>query len=147
MLSQLMLVSAAGLLLGADAPKDEAVKQELQKLKGEWEMTAMTFDGQEAPEQTLKAFRRKIDGNKYTVDIDKDGNNSKVEGTLTLDPTKKPKTVDIETDDGTKVLGIYELEGDTHKICLAPAGQDRPKDFTAPEGSRRTRIVWKRVKK
>src|SRR5205823_4054339 len=32
-------------------------------------------------------------------------------------------------------LGIYELEGDTWKICLTLTAKERPKEFAAPAGS------------
>jgi uncharacterized protein (TIGR03067 family) len=56
-------------------------------------------------------------------------------GTLALDPTRKPKTVDRkESRDGEIMLGIYEIEGDTLRVVtpLAPGGA-RPKQFTAPD--------------
>lgn len=43
--------------------------------------------------------------------------------------------------------GIYMLDGDTLKFCFAAPGQERPTEFTAPEGSQRTLSVWKRDKK
>jgi uncharacterized protein (TIGR03067 family) len=35
--------------------------------------------------------------------------------------------------DKTK-LGIYELNNDTYKFCLAAAQKHRPKEFTSKEG-------------
>jgi uncharacterized protein (TIGR03067 family) len=69
----------------------------------------------------------------------------------TIDPTKKPKTIDYMMTEGfTKgktQLGIYELTGDTVKFCFAAPGKDRPTEFTAKEGSQYTLSVWKRDKK
>ena len=47
--------------------------------------------------------------------------------------------------DKTK-LGIYELDGDTYKFCLAPAGKPRPTEFTSKEGSGHSLGVSKREK-
>jgi hypothetical protein len=44
-------------------------------------------------------------------------------------------------------LGIYELSGDTYKLCYAPPGKDRPKEFSAKEGTGYTLSVWQRKKK
>jgi uncharacterized protein (TIGR03067 family) len=54
----------------------------------------------------------------------------------------------IKTPDGNErsVKGIYELEGDTLKLCTRDPGQDRPKEFTAKEGSGNTLTVYKRKK-
>ena len=60
-------------------------------------------------------------------------------GTFRIDPKKTPKEIDIldesgMNDDKTK-LGIYELDGDTYRYCLAPAGKPRPTEFASKEGS------------
>jgi uncharacterized protein (TIGR03067 family) len=70
---------------------------------------------------------------------------------FTIDPTRKPKAIDFVGLEGPatgqKLHGIYELDGDTVRFCLAPADKDRPTDFTAKEGSGRMLSVWKRAKK
>jgi uncharacterized protein (TIGR03067 family) len=33
------------------------------------------------------------------------------------------------------VLGVYELDGDEFRICYAPPGKERPKDFSAKAGT------------
>ncbi len=69
---------------------------------------------------------------------------------ITLDPSKKPKTIDYRMLEGfTKgktQLGIYELDGDTFRSCFSAPGDPRPTDFTTKAGDRRTLSVWKRVK-
>ncbi len=45
------------------------------------------------------------------------------------------------------VLGIYEQNGDTLKLCLAKTGEARPKTFEAPQGSKIGYLVLKRKKK
>ena len=47
---------------------------------------------------------------------------------------------------GMKALSIYELDGDNLKVCSTEGGQ-RPKEFTAREGSKCSLAVWKRMKK
>ena len=72
-------------------------------------------------------------------------------GTSIIDPTKKPKTVDLTItegqDKGKTALGIYEFSDGTRKVCLAPAGKERPTEFAAPTGSDHILAVLKRVKK
>ena len=68
--------------------------------------------------------------------------------TYKLDPTQKPKTVDIGMidgpDKGNTLQGIYEINGDEFKICLAILNKPRPKEFAAkPETILET---WKREK-
>ena len=143
---RIALILAAGLLVAAQAPKEDAAKADLAKLQGEWVMTSKTYDGQETPAEDLKAFRRKIEGNKYAVTITKGDNVQTIKGTFTLDPTKKPKVIDVKPDEVEAIKGIYEVDGDTQKLCMAAHDAERPAEFASKEGTRQTLIVWKRVK-
>ena len=77
--------------------------------------------------------------------------NVRMKAKFTIDPTKKPKTIDYTIieggNKGQEVPGIYEIDGDTIKFCFSAPGKDRPTDFTAKEGSGRTLSTWKRDKK
>ena len=42
--------------------------------------------------------------------------------------------------------GIYELDGDTLKVCYAIDGGKRPAEFKAKPGSKHVLIVFKRLK-
>jgi uncharacterized protein (TIGR03067 family) len=63
-----------------------------------------------------------------------------------LDPTKKPKAIDVVLQDKKTGQGIYSLEGDTLKICHGESDDPRPSEFESKEGSRNTVVVFKRVK-
>jgi uncharacterized protein (TIGR03067 family) len=54
-------------------------------------------------------------------------------GSYKLGPNERPREMDITMQDGTSKC-IYELDGDTLKVCLAAPGRDRPKDFTSKRG-------------
>jgi uncharacterized protein (TIGR03067 family) len=142
-MKKLLVVLTVGLLLGADA-KDDG-KKELEKFQGEWTVESGERDGQKFPEEVAKSLKRTVKGDKTIVSRE---GQVVAEGTITLDPTKKPKTIDIKLDaSGETVQGIYELDGDTLKICYAAPGMPRPKEFATKEGSGLTLGVWKRVKK
>jgi uncharacterized protein (TIGR03067 family) len=72
-------------------------------------------------------------------------------GTFKLDPTKRPKTIDITFTEGKHkgktVPGIYEIESDAFRVCIARDGDERPAEFSARLGSGRTLVVYKREKK
>lgn len=144
-------VAALG-LVAADAPKPDAVKAELAKMEGTWRLAAAEVDGKQMPEEQAKLVTRTITGDKYEVTR---GGKPAGKGTMTVDPTKTPKTVDAEIvmagKDGqphtVKVLGIYEMDGDTMKTCLADPSKPRPTEFAAKEGSGQRVFVWKREKK
>jgi uncharacterized protein (TIGR03067 family) len=141
MRGQLLAVLAVGLLVAAEAPKDDA-KSDLKKMEGSWKLAAGETDGDKIPEDGLKNSSLKIKGEKYDAKL----GDSTHEGKLTLDATKKPKTMDATDGDNT-VKGIYELKGDELKICIAPPGQDRPTEFASKAGSGHILMVWKREKK
>lgn len=149
MFPRVALVAGCCFVLSAVASSQDA-GADVKKLQGEWIMAAMVYDGKDGPEETLKAFRRKVEGDKYTVTITKGDAVQTVKGSFKLDPSKKPATLDVTTKDkngdDVTIQGIYELTGDTHKICMAPKDQARPTEFTSTEGSGRTMIVWKRAK-
>jgi uncharacterized protein (TIGR03067 family) len=138
-----------GTLLPAEDARDEAVKKDRKKYEGTWQIVSLEVDGNQAGEE---------DARKITVTNAADGQwtleaEGKVvaRGTSVIDPTKKPKTVDLTVtegkDKGKTALGIYEFSDDTRKVCLAPAGKGRPTEFAAPSGSGHILAVLKRVKK
>jgi len=129
------------------AEENQAVKQDLAKLQGEWTMVSGSADGQPMPDDMLKQMKRVCKGDETTTTM---GGQLFIKAKITLDPSKTPKTIDYVMLDGfTKgktQLGIYEVDGDTFKSCLAAPGAERPTDFTSKPGDRRTLSVWKRQK-
>jgi uncharacterized protein (TIGR03067 family) len=143
---QIVAILIVGLLLAADDPKQAAVKMELEKLAGEWQLVSAEKDGKKLPpEQLNKKERVVIKGDQYTV-----LNGAKVlqRSTLMIDSTTNPKTIDRSITDGVnkgqKYLGIYELDGDTLRECSVTSGRERPKEFAGGNGVRL--FVSKRVK-
>jgi uncharacterized protein (TIGR03067 family) len=82
-------------------------------------------------------------------------------GRIMLNPSWRPKWVAVFHDvlparfpqrKGTQAdavlpwTGIYELDGDTLRMCLAPPGKKRATKLESREGSGLSLEVWKRVK-
>src|SRR4029077_12965128 len=126
-----LMVLIAVTIIAADGPKDDAVKKDLDQLKGTWIATSYVKDAKPAPESELKMMKLTIAGDQVTFTKGKDARKS----TYKLDPAQKPKTVDIVMidgpDKGKTLLGIYELTGDDFKLCLAILDKPRPKEFAA----------------
>jgi uncharacterized protein (TIGR03067 family) len=59
----------------------------------------------------------------------------KVETQYQVDPTNKPKTIDItpETPERGVILGIYEIEGYLLKNCVGSPGKERPTKFESKD--------------
>jgi uncharacterized protein (TIGR03067 family) len=122
----------AGLFIAADA-KDDAVKKDMDALQGKWAVLSMDLDGQ--PVTLVRDAARVIKDDKYTLTLLSD---LTVESKFKIDPTAKPKTIAATASSGPykdkELLGIYELDGDTLKICFALPGKDRPTEFKSKEG-------------
>jgi uncharacterized protein (TIGR03067 family) len=141
----LLAAAAVCLLVAADNPSDEA-KKDLAALQGEWSMTSGERDGQPIPDDLRKGFKRVVKDDVTTITA---SGQTVMKARFTVDPAKKPKAIDYTLLDGPnkdkKVLGIYELDGDTVKFCFAAPDQERPKEFKGDAG--RTFSAWKRDKK
>jgi uncharacterized protein (TIGR03067 family) len=111
-------------------------KKEQEKLEGTWSLVKIT-GGKSPKEDKDKDAKITFKGNKITFIIP--GDKTK-EATYSVDPTKKPKQLTVHLDrNGKKVtiLGIYELNGDTLKICHfdgdTKSMEGRPKELVANE--------------
>ncbi|OAI54878.1 hypothetical protein AYO44_14100 [Planctomycetaceae bacterium SCGC AG-212-F19] len=137
-----LLALVAGVLVAADDPAAEA-----KKFEGAWTMVSGEKDGKGLPEPSVKTAKLVIKGDQHDVRIGDDT----FKGTHKLDPTKKPKTIDATDTEGPfkgkTVLGIYELDGDSFKVCFAEPGKDRPKEFSTKSGTGHILHVWKKEKK
>ena len=138
---------AAVIILSAWAEENEALKKDMARLQGEWLMVSGSADGQAMPDDMRKQMKRVCKGDETTTTM---AGQIFMKAKITIDPSKKPKTIDYEMTEGftkgKKQLGIYELDGDTFKSCFAGPGAERPTDFSTRPGDRRTLSVWKRQK-
>jgi uncharacterized protein (TIGR03067 family) len=120
------LFLTAGWLSAADPAQDE-----LKKLEGTWEFKSSDLAGKPVPAEFLRDGKLVIKGDKYTLSTLGEVTD---EGTIKIDPTKKPRTIDRVS---TKIkdfttYGIYELDGDKLRIC--ENGQKRPTEFDSSKG-------------
>jgi uncharacterized protein (TIGR03067 family) len=128
--------------------KEEAVKKDLQAFQGAWRLIPREVDGRTIREDEFKGVILTHDGaGRFSV---RRGDAVIVEATVTLDPTKKPRAIDVTftggENKGKTVLGIYEIEGDTFRVCHARPGGERPTAFSAKAGSGHAFVVYQREK-
>ncbi len=126
----------------AFAQDKAAIKKDMEQLQGEWSMLMPDGSG-----KTISDSKRVCKGDETTVTF---GGRLMMKARFTVDPSKKPKTIDYEILDGEgkgkKRLGIYELDGDTVKFSFGPPGTERPTNFSTNLGDGRTLSMWKRDK-
>ena len=133
---------------GARGGDKAEVEKELKKFQGAWTVELVEAEGKEIPIDNFKGMTVTFEGDKYTVKI---GDMVIQRATQKLDPSKTPKTLDGTVAEGphkgTVILGIYEISGDTLKVCFDPERKKRPTEFKTAAGSQTTLAVYKRVKK
>jgi uncharacterized protein (TIGR03067 family) len=120
-------------------------KSDTDLLQGEWVMSSLEIDGSAVPEEKLTGTTLVIKGDKYTTVTKK----SKHEVTFKLDPSQKPKHIDMFFPNGTDApkegKGIYKLEGDTLTICRSQSTEnERPTQFGTWPNTGYFQVVWKR---
>jgi len=116
-------------------------KKEQEKFEGTWSLVKITGGKSQKKDKEAKLTFK---GNKVTF---KAGAETE-EGTYSVDPTKKPKELNLHIERGGKkatLKHIYELDGDTLKICHFLRMEGRPKQLVADEES--VLVVLKRDKK
>jgi uncharacterized protein (TIGR03067 family) len=131
-----LLALTAGLLCTADAPKDEAGAKALKELQGTWVVVGGSakkagFATESSGEPPDTMGKMTFAGDRWTfklnLDLDLGGvKTDKGEGTVTLDPSKDPRRIEIRS--GGKVVrrGVYKLEGNRLTIRLNPASEKQP---------------------
>ncbi|HEV2945941.1 MAG TPA: TIGR03067 domain-containing protein [Gemmataceae bacterium] len=129
----------------AGADTDPSAK-DLEAMQGDWAVIEYVADGVKSEDDNAQSLFRTIKGDHYTVFLFDKPLGS---GTIKLDTTHKPKTIDSIPDKmpGKPFLGIYEIDGNRIKVCYAPPGKDRPTEFVSKKGSEHTFTIWEREKK
>ena len=119
----------------------------LKALQGSWAVVSVTASGrpQTVDEKSnnltiqikLKVLSFKYKGAKKSLDMK-----------LKIDPTTKPKSIDLRstTPNGKTALGIFEVADGKLKLCWAPFGKSRPKSFATKANDGHMSFVLRRRK-
>ena len=139
MIGKLLLLSVCCLILSP--LKTHKAEEDSKMIEGNWIIITAELGGQRLDE-TLKDTRLIMADGRYTYQND--------QGTYKLAPSEKPKAMDITGKDGPNqgktFLAIYELTGDTLRICYDLAGKTRPSEFTTKAGTKQFLVTYKRAK-
>ena len=126
------LLLACG-LLGSDG--EDATKKEYARFEGVWSFAVVDVEGTKQPAPPFESNKIIIaqDGRFIVVQGPK-----VTRGIFKLDPSKTPKHFDQTVTDGPAkgltAACIYELEGDTYKLCGSFRGKERPATFDSTAG-------------
>lgn len=138
------LLGFAAVVLAVAAPQafaDELADKELARLQGDWQMVALTKDGETILADKLKDRVWTFQGDKLVPRYDKDDT-----ATVKLDPAKKPPALDITDKNGDKVEGIYKFDGADKLVICGRGDNKRPTEFAAGPKSGAILFVLERVK-
>jgi uncharacterized protein (TIGR03067 family) len=111
------------------------------ELVGEWQMVNAWQEGRALDPRMVKTGRRVTTATHTTTYF---GKQLFLNAAYTIDATAHPKTIDLDNR-GKKQLGIYEVAGDTMKICFGAPGRPRPTDFESRAGDGNTSALWKKL--
>jgi len=137
------------LLLAADQPKD-AVKKDLDALRGAWTASTLEYNGEKVLGDLVKELKVVVEGDTLTIRSEAPEVRKYGKATLKLDPTTTPKIMDVSItkgdEKGTAFEAIYEVDKDEWKLCLKPFGKERPAKFESKADSGDVLIVFRREK-
>jgi uncharacterized protein (TIGR03067 family) len=115
---------------GAPQQVHFAPGSDVEKIQGRWKAVRVAVNGEELRDGgSTMSFTR----NGWDLDCKIVGGpaNDKLPAMFQLDPTQTPKAIDFIFNANQMCVGIYELQGDTLKICFPFGSADRPVDFTS----------------
>jgi uncharacterized protein (TIGR03067 family) len=117
------------------------------EIEGTWLPATAELGGKMLPDEVLKSIKLVIKDDRYTVTVGK----ALDQGTLKRNDTAKPRKMDITGTEGPNkgktIPAIYELNGDTLRICYDLSGTSHPTEFKTTEGSKRYLVTYKREKR
>jgi uncharacterized protein (TIGR03067 family) len=133
-----IMVVASLTAFAADPPDDDLA------IRGNWTPARADLGGQPMAEAVLKSIRLKLDSGKYEVFV----GDKPDKGTYRLDSASKPKGMTITGTEGPNqgktFPAIYELKGDTLRICYDLSGAKRPTEFKSIAGTRLYLVTYHR---
>ncbi len=111
-----------------------------------WLPDKAEMGGQPMKDDFLKKTTLTLDNGIYAVFVA----GAPDKGTYTIDSAAKPHTIDITGTEGPnlgrKIPAIYELSGDTLRVCYALGGAPRPTEFKTSAGTKYFLVTYHRKK-
>jgi len=138
----LCLGACASLHAFAADPSDDA-----KTVQGTWRPAKAVLAGQPLPDTVLQVISLKMDHGRYEVLVGE----APDRGTYVLDSTATPKAITVNGTEGPNqgltFPAIYELDGDTLRICYDLSGVKRPTEFKSIAGTKLYLVTYVRIKK
>lgn len=123
----------------------QQANDEVKTIEGTWILMTAELNGRKMPDQGFKDTELVLTDGRYTYQ-----NDHGAYKLVASDDTKVPKAMDITGTEGPNkgktFLAIYELKGETLRICYDLAGKTRPSEFATKAGTMQFLAVYKKAK-
>jgi uncharacterized protein (TIGR03067 family) len=123
-------------------------KADLAALQGTWLVQRAVRNGDEAPDVVRDVLRVTISGRTLTIRSADDV--TTVEDEVTLDPSKSPAQINLKpvrSKTQAMLFGIYQIDGETVRLCWTEGGGPRPTQFASAPGSKVALVELKKMSK
>jgi uncharacterized protein (TIGR03067 family) len=142
------MLALSALCLGT---RGDAVKTELGRLEGMWQVTGHKTEGKPTSEEHWRMVQFVFKGDQLTFLGDDVLSKKVARITLVVDPSTSPRVIDLKIVEGefkgTTLEGVYEIKGDVLRICFRnEAARNRPTDFSTKADANLVLFVLKRQK-
>jgi len=141
MIGKLLFILSIGFLVFTPV-KTQSAENDWKAIEGTWIPVSFEVGGQKLPEATFKDAKLIMADGHYTYQND--------HGTYKLVTSQKAMGMDVTgvegPNQGKTFPAIYELTGDTLRICYDLAGKSRPTEFATRAGTRQFLASYKRAK-
>ena len=122
------------------------MKDDAKAVQGNWKPIKAELAEQPIPGAVLMSTSLKLDDGKYEVFV----GGTPDRGTYALNSVTKPKSMTVTGTDGPNngktFPAIYELNGDTLRICYDLSGAQRPTEFKSIAGTQLYLVTYERTK-
>jgi uncharacterized protein (TIGR03067 family) len=139
-LLSIVVVVASFTVAAADERSDD------KAIEGTWLPTKAELAGQPWSEAQVKSFFLKLSNGEYEVSVERQLDR----GRYALDAKATPKSMTITGTDGPNkgktFLCIYELSGDTLRVCYDLSGKKTPTEFATAKGTPLYLVTYTRKK-
>jgi uncharacterized protein (TIGR03067 family) len=99
-------------------------------LEGTWKAVSAELGGRAMSQAEAEAITLRIQGTNYEVTVNGEGSDR---GFTKIDPKVTPKAMDVSSTNGPNkgktFPAIYELKGDSLRVCYNLGGANRPTEF------------------
>lgn len=146
------VLAAAFFVFPISGAETNAVKDELARLQGRWELVQLHTEGRKWPSQAVSRVQLTFStDSRYRQEVP---SGEGAAGVFAIDPTAKPKLLDFRPETGhfkgVASFCIYELKGEwlrIYNVTDSTDAKDRPSEF--PSGyvkSKFTYTIYRRAK-